>query len=207
MPRFCSSNTRPNSLLIGCGISVATMLNPKARLWPARSVRASISRASGNCAANAFRRRLRRKAAKQAAASPSATPTNGINAGVDANQRRPAATPTTAMTSEMASKLRDASGSCRPAGTADRMLPNRSRNVSTMPGLSSSGWDRMLASLAAAVLAAGAGDAGQQVEAVFDLAGRLVAQEHERRAADHGGDSDKRQDCQAARNSTLNPPT
>jgi len=36
IPRFCSSNTRPNSFPIGSGISVDTMLKPNARLCPAR---------------------------------------------------------------------------------------------------------------------------------------------------------------------------
>ena len=65
MPRFCSSNTRPNSLPIGRAISLATMLKPKPRLWPARSERASISRASGSCAANAFSRLRRRNSSQQ----------------------------------------------------------------------------------------------------------------------------------------------
>ena len=83
MPRFCSSNTRPNSLPIGRPISVATMLKPKPRLCPARSERASISRASGSWAAKAFSRRLRRNSSHTSGSEPNARPAKRNQRRVD----------------------------------------------------------------------------------------------------------------------------
>ena len=54
MPRFCSSNTRPNSLLIGSDISVDTILKPKARLWPARSDAGEHFQSIGQLCAKGF---------------------------------------------------------------------------------------------------------------------------------------------------------
>ena len=49
---------------------MATMLKPKARLCPARSERASISRASGSWAAKVFSRRLRRNSSHTSGSEP-----------------------------------------------------------------------------------------------------------------------------------------
>ena len=51
----------PNSLPIGSCISRATMVSAIGVGWPARRLRTIMSRASGNCAPNAFWRRDRRK--------------------------------------------------------------------------------------------------------------------------------------------------
>ena len=76
-PRFCSSNTRPNSFPIGSLISAPTALKPKARLCPERRTRAIISRASGSCVLKVFKPLL---AAKQ-------EPAHGQRTGGDAAQR------------------------------------------------------------------------------------------------------------------------
>ena len=71
-PRFCSSNTRPNSLPIGALISAATALKPKARLCPDRRMRAIISRASGSCMLKAFSRFFRRQRSQNMGSEPAA---------------------------------------------------------------------------------------------------------------------------------------
>ena len=80
------------------GISVATMLKPKARLWPARSVRASISRASGNCAANAFRRRLRRNSSHIIGSEPMSNADQRYQCRVNPHAWRQTPIPSTAST-------------------------------------------------------------------------------------------------------------
>ena len=127
MPRFCSSNTRPNSLLIGSGISVATMLKPKPRLCPERSERASISRASGSCAAKAFSRRLRRISSHTSGSTPSRMPHQRHQRGVDAHHgpqadsRSPPAPPRSPASLAMVRFVSACSNS-------RLMLPNRSTN-------------------------------------------------------------------------------
>ncbi len=141
-PRFCSSKTRPNSLLIGWGISADTRLKPKARLCPARRVRAIISRASGSCAAKAFRRFLRRISSHTNGSDPMSTPTSGRSTGwmraAVPTTTPPSASPPEIIASLVVVRLVSACSNKRP------MLPNRWRNDSTMPGPLSSGWERML---------------------------------------------------------------
>ncbi len=131
------------------------MFKPNARPWPARSVRASISRASGSCAANVFSRRRRRNSNHISGNAPMAIATAGSSAGWRCS-RTPRAAPTTAMTSEIAANLATVRFVSACWKRRSR-LPNRSRNVSTMLGLSSSGWERMLVSFAGPSLPAAEG--------------------------------------------------
>ena len=168
------------------------MLKPKPRLCPERSERASISRASGSWAANAFSRLLRRISSHPSGSKPNKMPVKGIRAGWT-RTKAPRAIPSTANTTEITVSLLEVRlvSACSKSSS---MLPNRSTNDSKMPGLSSNGWERMLAVFGLAVLGGrGRADAGQHVEAVFDLVGRFIAQQ-QHRAAHQGGDSHKRQD-------------
>ena len=134
MPRFCSSKTRPNSLPIGAAISVATMLKPKARLCPARSARASISRASGSWAAKAFSRRLRRNSSQTSGSDAhQQCPPSGIRAGWMLQHEPPGRIPATASTAEIAASLATVRvvSAC---SNSRSMLPKRSRNDSSEAG-------------------------------------------------------------------------
>ena len=126
------------------------MLKPNARLCPDRSVRAIISNASGNCEANAFRRRFRRNNNQQSGTAAIIRPTSGMIAGWTESTTANTS-PTTPITAEIAANLAIVRlvSAC---SNSREMLPNRSKNTCTMPGLSSNGCVRMLASFAAAPL-------------------------------------------------------
>ena len=60
MPRFCSSNTRPNSLAIGARHFLGDQVEAGRQAVAGRSAREISSRASGSCVANCFNRLRRR---------------------------------------------------------------------------------------------------------------------------------------------------
>ncbi len=125
MPRFCSSNTRPNSFEMGSPISVATMFMPKPRLCPARSERAIISKASGSCAAKARSRFRRRKSTHKSGTLPKTSATSGISTGwitITTASAIPAAARTPAI---IARRLMVSDVSA--CSSSKRMLPKRSK--------------------------------------------------------------------------------
>ncbi len=161
MPRFCSSKTRPNSLLIGGGISVATMLKPKARLWPARSERASISRASGSCAAKAFSRRLRRHKQPEERQAAITDADQRQQQRVDARSTSPSDAPPAPGPREIGGQLAAWSGSCRPARTAGRCCRTARGTFRRGPACRPAAGRGCWLCLARPSLAGGGRDAGQ----------------------------------------------
>ncbi len=156
------------------GISAATRLKPDARLCPARSARASISRASGSCAAKAFRRlrppqqqpqqRQRRPATRR----PAAARRRDEPADASTHERADARP----CTPEMQQKLRRGQRRVGLLEQQAQMLPKRvDESPRTMPGAVVQRLRPGRCSLSKPSLAGAAAlDAGQQVEAVLDLA-------------------------------------
>ena len=177
MPRFCSSNTRPNSLPSGGRISLATMLKPERQALPGAERPGEHFQASGSCMANAFSRRLRRKRIQTAGSVPSRA--QGGQQAPGGCTRNPTAPPAAARTAEISHELagvKDASA----CSNSRFKLPKRSRNVSSSCRAWSSGWASTLACFRASL--AGRRAVPVSSQAVFErLAGSCGKKQNRRR--------------------------
>ena len=139
IPRFCSSNTRPNSTPSGADISPDTILNPAVRLWPERRHRDSISKASGNCSENALKRLLRFKISQMNGKQAIIIDSGGIRNSLRP-RTSPAPAPTKAITPHVTPNCKELSETSACDKSRLRLIcATRFKTFSKMPGVSSRG--------------------------------------------------------------------